>query len=546
MPAPALLLTIGARDATRGAFNAVSRSVSGLARLTGTTLGVAAGAAAGLTAAVVATARSLDELATRARNAGIPPEVVQSYRLLGDRLGVDVRATSVALQRFNRRVGEVAAGTGQLFRVFQQLDIEVRNSDGSVRSIESVLPEFAAALNELGSEAERARFAMAAFDTEGVGFGLGIASLGSTITDQLDSFRQLGLIIDNEVVAAASSARNSFQLIADVARVSSQRVLGALAPAFGNLAEVIGRTLGPVLEDLTNSLEINDDILVDVGRTILTFARDASAGFLQFAATVAGALASIAESAANVGIIVAGVATALGRTGAAASAAQLAVSLAQMGNAARSAQEFVSGLATTATESLNAVIQRYDEAAAQISGIGQEITRNTEDGAAEAVANIVTNTRSEFARSVAEGIQAGAERGGRGFLDFMRRRILNALYNSLAEGLTRALISAGAGTGRLGGVLTSLFGGGLQDGGRTRPGRFYLVGERGPELFIPNQGGEVVPLTPSGAAGGEVVLNVTNNFTGSVRDDADRIALAQEVETRTVARITDLRQRGRL
>lgn len=545
MPAPALLLTIGARDATRGVFNTVSRSVGGLARLAGTTLGVAAGAAAGLTAAVVATSRSLDELAMRARNAGIPPEVVQSYRLLGDRLGVDVRATSVALQRFNRRVGEVAAGTGQLFRVFQQLDIEVRNSDGSVRSIESVLPEFAAALNELGSEAERARFAMAAFDTEGVGFGLGLASLGSTITEQLDSFRQLGLIIDNDVIQAASRARNSFQLIADVARVSSQRVLGALAPAFGNLAEVVGRTLGPVLENLTNTLEISDDILVNVGRTILTFARDAAAGFLQFAASVAGGLADIARTASEVTEGVALATAALGGRGAARGAAELALSLRSVAASAESGQEFISGLAETTTGAFDAIIARYDEAAGQISGIGQDISRSAAEGAAEGIGEIVTNTRSEFARSVAEGIQAGAERGGRGFLDFMRRRILNALYNSLAEGLTRALISAGAGTGRLGGVLTSLFGGGLQDGGRTRPGRFYLVGERGPELFIPNQGGEVVPLTPSGGRG-EVALSVTNNFTGSVRDDADRLALAQEVEARTIARITDLRQRGRL
>ena len=42
------------------------------------------------------------------------------------------------------------------------------------------------------------------------------------------------------------------------------------------------------------------------------------------------------------------------------------------------------------------------------------------------------------------------------------------------------------------------------------------------------------------------MLNVTNNFTGSVRDDADRIALAQEVEARTIARVADLAQRGRL
>ena len=73
-----------------------------------------------------------------------------------------------------------------------------------------------------------------------------------------------------------------------------------------------------------------------------------------------------------------------------------------------------------------------------------------------------------------------------------------------------------------------------------------MIGEDGPELFIPRQSGEVVPLTAGGQRSGELAVSFTNNFTGNVRDDADRIALAQEVENRTVARIVDLQRRGRL
>jgi hypothetical protein len=41
--------------------------------------------------------------------------------------------------------------------------------------------------------------------------------------------------------------------------------------------------------------------------------------------------------------------------------------------------------------------------------------------------------------------------------------------------------------------IENIFGGGLADGGMTRPGEAYLVGERGPELFVPNRSGSVVP-----------------------------------------------------
>ena len=73
-----------------------------------------------------------------------------------------------------------------------------------------------------------------------------------------------------------------------------------------------------------------------------------------------------------------------------------------------------------------------------------------------------------------------------------------------------------------------------------------MIGEDGPELFAPGRAGEVLPLTAAGRSSGELAFNVTNNFTGNVRDDADRVALAQEVENRTVARIVDLQRRGRL
>ena len=63
--------------------------------------------------------------------------------------------------------------------------------------------------------------------------------------------------------------------------------------------------------------------------------------------------------------------------------------------------------------------------------------------------------------------------------------------DALGKLLTNAFGGLGGGSG--GGFLGGLFGGGKAFGGSVSAGRAYLVGERGPEMFVPGQQGQVVP-----------------------------------------------------
>lgn len=71
--------------------------------------------------------------------------------------------------------------------------------------------------------------------------------------------------------------------------------------------------------------------------------------------------------------------------------------------------------------------------------------------------------------------------------------------------------SGGGGLGGLFGVIASLFGGAMADGGDTTPGKFYRVNENGPELFTVanrtylmagNESGRVTPFSGSAGMGG--------------------------------------------
>lgn len=83
--------------------------------------------------------------------------------------------------------------------------------------------------------------------------------------------------------------------------------------------------------------------------------------------------------------------------------------------------------------------------------------------------------------------------------DSMESTILNAAIKGLLSNLLGNLFGGNSGDGSGGGgggllsSLGSLFGGGREAGGDVTPGKAYVVGEKRPEMFIPKQGGTIVP-----------------------------------------------------
>ena len=99
---------------------------------------------------------------------------------------------------------------------------------------------------------------------------------------------------------------------------------------------------------------------------------------------------------------------------------------------------------------------------------------------------------------VIEGALRRAIGSGKLGFDDLKRVALSAL-GQIAQASLRALIQPGAAQGQaaglsqlLGPALTSFLGSpGRAHGGPVAPGRGYVVGERGPELFVPSQAGRI-------------------------------------------------------
>jgi hypothetical protein len=141
----------------------------------------------------------------------------------------------------------------------------------------------------------------------------------------------------------------------------------------------------------------------------------------------------------------------------------------------------------------------------------------------------VSQEMDSFAKQAAENIQGQLGEGlyqmmqgsfkdiGASFKQMLDRMVAEALAAQLARRMFGGL-AGGEGAGWFGNALSSLgstlFGGAKAGGGDVIGGRAYLVGEQGPEMFVPRTSGAILPnMAGAGAAGGS--MSIVNNFTVS-------------------------------
>ncbi len=96
-------------------------------------------------------------------------------------------------------------------------------------------------------------------------------------------------------------------------------------------------------------------------------------------------------------------------------------------------------------------------------------------------------------------------------LRFVADQAINAFFDSFKKTGTTGSTGGAGGGFDWAGLFSSFFGGARAGGGYTNAGKAYLVGEKGPELFMPNTSGTVVPSGPTmqmmGGGGGTSIVN---------------------------------------
>ena len=135
-------------------------------------------------------------------------------------------------------------------------------------------------------------------------------------------------------------------------------------------------------------------------------------------------------------------------------------------------------------------------------------------------ASFDSNLTDGFAKAgnvLERGLLSAIRKGSLGF-DDLKNAAFSALDQIAAQALRSGLgalfgSQGGGGGGGIGGIIGSLAGSALglpgrATGGPVAPGRGYLVGERGPEVFVPTSAGRVETGLP-GQRGRDVRVAIT-------------------------------------
>jgi len=554
----------------------MSGGVSGLGRELGVGLGPvgtvldkigAAGlvAGVGVGAAVVAfqgmqkALKFADDLDATATKIGITAEQFQELTFAARENDIATEALSSSLQGLNVALGAYKAGVGdaKVKKVFEALGI-TPESLKDVKNAADFLPMLADKIRGLGSAAERVKIAKM----------LGVEDLVPLLQkggDEIDALaakaRSLGMVMSNDLAADAAEASRALEVMGDY--------IGAhLNIAFANMGVWIvdvTKKLGPLIDRMKDFAGISVDARKKYLDAEITAAensarlragslnpafRGQAAGYLERARVLKAERAGLTKPAGvSTGGAPAPVTPTVLREGGGGGG---------RGRSGPAPKPRYTGplppyiLAAIAEgrfteDSIRETFPKGDfplspAIAEQIifaTGLGDvegydasDFSRRQADGmvtsadrmndATAAIEATKDQNREAFREMFSGGLLAALYDGKDGVREWMRQgaeRGLEQALNNLADllfDLFSDSMGGGSGSGGLGGIgdiLGSIFGGARASGGPVSAGRAYLVGEMGPELFIPPTNGHIAPngvsINPGqGQSGGAVIFDM--------------------------------------
>lgn len=177
--------------------------------------------------------------------------------------------------------------------------------------------------------------------------------------------------------------------------------------------------------------------------------------------------------------------------------------------------------------------EEIDRLVVRIRADTSELTRQV-DKIGESMGDVLGRGAETAGRGIENALLKAVRTGKLGFEDL--KKIALSVLGEIASAAIKGGLDAIFGGAR--GGLTSVIGGvfgapGRATGGPVSPGRAYMVGERGPELFVPTSSGRIDAGGSGGGGGRDVRIAITINTGQAGGSDAPQ-ALARS--SRQVAR----------
>lgn len=566
-------------------------------------------ALAGLARLATNAISAADNIAKTADKVGLSTDALQELRFAADQAGVGARTFDMAMQRFSRRVGEAAQGSGELFDTLKQYNIGIIDSTGRTRANVDILGDLAEAIKNAKSEQEALRIAFKAFDSEGAALVNLLRGGKASLEEMRQKARDLGIVMEEGLVRQGEKARSKLDALSAIMKARLNIELVKLAPLIVEAADALFRIARAALEAFVEFSKFLGLIergsgekltrdLKDVNRQIKLLQNNSASGSIKAfriatlqkeAARLEGEIAKRtgglntlfgdgskpntnrpsrftlpARKTSGKGETKKGFDDVLEQIRKQNDALQMQMAKIGMTESAwvkyKAIQDAVAYAKQNNIPLSEKQLQQIEAEAAKIGVLQEKLTAAQE--AAQRLAN-AKQTLVDFGERIGQAFEdsviAALDRTGsameklkdigRSLVDellrqMLRLSVINPLMNAFSKALggdaTRPTI------GGVGGVLGKLFQGAFASGGAVKANRAALVGERGPELFVPSTSGRIVSNRNTAKMGGDTYYIDARGADQSAIARLERTIreVNGSIERRAVAATADARIRG--
>lgn len=508
---------------------------------------VASGALAALTVKGLA---NVDAQAKMARSVDGTVDGLRALQIAASDAGVSKGALSTSAQMLNQRLAEAARGSGTAVQALDTLGLSAQ--DLMRMDVDERMAVLADRMQQMGMSAGQSSDMMRQLGVRSREMSLLMIQGGDAIRDARQEVTDLGLSIDEVDAAKVEIANDAFSRIGmvissvgDKIAVKFAPILLAVAEQFQDTAKEAGG-MGSIIDKVFAGMQRGVGFVLDVVNLLRIGWLAMSVAFQKVALTLVEKFADLAESLTNIynkipffderqfGVDIRGF--------------QLSLE-----SAIEETQEKLFGLLDqdrpsvrlgqtidNIIENVNELATASVEAGKKVGGALQEIVANPYEKIVPEVIEHVgeleqfgiqaaRNIQDSFARFLFDPFKDGLKGMLSGFVDMLRDMVSQLLARQLLMGFFGQFAGGG---GLMGGIAGGLIG--RQKGGPANRNTPYLVGERGPELMVPNASGTVIPNHRMGGAAQGANVNVTINAEDPGAEGRIRTMVEQDIAPKIV------------
>ena len=546
-------LVIEGVNKTKKAFAAVTKSLAKVGGAAKSAAKIVGGI--GLVVAAVATAfvalgkkafDALDSIGKTASRTGIAAESLQALRLGAVESGSSVEALNKAIEKFSKNIGDVIVkGTGEATYALDRMGISLYNSAGALKDNDQILREVADGIKNMASETEKNSALQGLFGRQGILMNQVFGEGAEAIDRWIAKAKEMGFVVSGTAIKSVEAFNDRFAELKFMLDGLINQTFAALAPGLekmitdfnewaisindaGNNLESLGKTIAEnLVEGLATTIESLGTIVVFLQETILWLQKtqdrfEAAKGWNIWPKEEFDRIErQYQENLKSLDLFSQKTTKA---------AAKLRAFFKILTDGKKPLEDIEDDTEKTTvrfkelTEAVTGFGLGFDKVFAnsektleKFSKLGEKVGKTLEDGLVDAFMNI---------RKGAEGLKD--------VMDSILKMILAELIRVF---IVQAAVQA-----------VKTWWTGMAEGGPVSAGKPYLVGEKGPELFVPGSSGGIIPndqLAGAGAgAGAGANVNVSFNITSW--DSRDTLqAISQQAPAIVGIVEQSFRKRGR-